>query len=446
MGCTNCSNSTAVPKGCKSNGSCGTSGCDKLAVHDWLSNIELPSNQQVYDIVEVRFKNTRKEFYRNSKQLNLYTGDVVVVASSFGYDIGTVSVSGELARIQVRKKSPQLKAHTAREILRKGTDRDIEKWKMHRDLEQPALFKSRELASRLGLKMKISDVEYQGDGSKAIVYYTAEDRIDFRQLVRDLAYALGIRIEMKQIGARQEAARIGGIGSCGRELCCSTWLTDLRSVSATSARYQQLSLNPQKLSGQCGKLKCCLNYELDSYLEVLKSFPKADIPLQTEKGKATHVKTDVFKEQMWYALENKETGVNTLVLLSPNQVREIIAMNRKGKKPAELKGQSLEEDEKEPDYTNVVGQDDLNRFESVFKRKRKRKLKPHRQQQKVQRDSDRSSKPTAAGKEHSPSKSSHPPRRKDGNKEEQEKQKSEPTKKQTEHQRANSRKNKRNSP
>jgi cell fate regulator YaaT (PSP1 superfamily) len=375
MGCGNCSTGNGVPNGCKSNGACGVGGCGKLSVYDWLADVELPAGQSTYDIVEVRFKNSRKAFFRNMKGFQLQVSDVVVVETSPGHDIGVVSVVGELARIQVRKKAPNFKPHEARKIHRKATKEDIEKWQKARTREEETMLASRKLASELALNMKISDVEYQGDGSKATFYYTAEDRIDFRQLIRDLADEFKVRIEMKQIGVRQEAARLGGIGSCGRELCCSTWLTDFRSVSTAAARYQQLSLNPQKLAGQCGKLKCCLNYELDSYLDALKKFPSADVKLQTEKGVAFHVKTDVFKGQMWYLQEyrGEDSGPSIFVPLSPEDVKEIIEMNKAGKKPVDLKSYMVEVEVAEPDYTNVVGQDSLNRFDSAFKKKKKKK-------------------------------------------------------------------------
>ena len=379
MGCSNCSNGGGVPNGCQSNGNCASGSCGKLSVFDWLADVELPSGQSVYDIVELRFKNSRKGFYRNIKGFNLQVGDVVAVDTSPGYDIGVVAVVGELARIQVRKKTQNFKAHEARSIIRKATKEDIEKWKGYRELESETMFASRRFASELGLEMKISDVEYQGDGSKATFYYTAEDRVDFRLLIRSLADEFKVKIEMKQIGVRQEAARLGGIGSCGRELCCSTWLTDFRSVSTASARYQQLSLNPQKLAGQCGKLKCCLNYELDAYLDALKKFPRSDIRLKTEKGTAFHVKTDVFKEEMWYIQEDKANpGSNNFIPLTPDRVREIIRMNKAGETPTDLKDFMIQVEVEVPDYTDVVGQDSLNRFDSVFKRskKKKRKKKP----------------------------------------------------------------------
>lgn len=376
MGCSNCSSSESTPGGCKSNGACGTGSCGKLSVFDWLADVELPNGQSTYDVLEIRFKNSRKGFFRNIKGLNLQVGDVVAVETSPGYDIGVVSVVGELARIQVRKKTQNFKAHEARSILRRATKDDIEKWKRCRALESDTMFTSRRHASALGLQMKISDVEYQGDGNKATFYYTADDRVDFRQLIRNLADEFKVKIEMKQIGVRQEAARLGGIGSCGRELCCSTWLTDFRSVSTASARYQQLSLNPQKLAGQCGKLKCCLNYELDAYLDALKKFPSSDVKLKTKKGMAFHVKTDVFKEQMWYIQEDRENPGNTgFIPLTPERVREIIRLNKDGEIPADLKDFMDEIEIEVPDYTDVVGQDSLNRFEHVFKRKKKKRKK-----------------------------------------------------------------------
>jgi len=379
MGCSNCGSSNSVPNGCKSNGSCGTGGCGKLPVFDWLANIELPNGQSTYDIVEVRFKNSRKTFFRNIKNIPLVVGDVVVVDASPGYDIGVVSIVGELARIQVRKKTSNFKAHEARSIKHKATKEDIEKWQFARNKEAETMLKARHIASDIDLKMKISDVEYQADGTKAVFYYTADERVDFRQLIRDLADIFKVKIEMKQIGVRQEAARLGGIGSCGRELCCSTWLTDFRSVSTASARYQQLSLNPEKLAGQCGKLKCCLNFELDTYLDALKAFPRTDIKLNTGKGKTFHVKTDVFKKQMWYLYENGSEGAGSgFIPVKPDRVREIIAMNKEGKKPHDLKDFMEVVEVAEPDYTNVVGQDSLNRFEHVFKRKKKKKSNNNR--------------------------------------------------------------------
>jgi len=367
MSCTNCGNGT--PNGCKNNGTCSSGGCNKLEVYDWLANIALPNGQAPYDIVEIRFKNSRKSFFKNTNNTSLQAGDVVIVEASPGTDIGVVSVVGELARIQVKKKAPGFKPSEARRVKSIAVQADIDRWIKARSLEKEVMFSSRKLAVNLNLQMKISDVEYQGDLSKATFYYTAEGRVDFRQLIRDLASEFKIRIEMKQIGSRQEAGRLGGIGSCGRELCCSTWLTDFRSVSTSAARYQQLSLNPQKLSGQCGKLKCCLNYELDMYMDALKAFPKGDLKLRTEKGTAMHVKTDVFKQEMWYAYDDGKGS--TLVPLKPDRVREIIRQNKDGKKPFDLADFIETVEVQKPDYTNVVGQDDLKRFEHTFKKKKK---------------------------------------------------------------------------
>lgn len=376
MGCSSCSSGGGTPRGCKNNGTCSSGGCNKLEVYDWLANIALPSGHAPYDIVEVRFKNSRKGFYRNTNNLSLQVGDVVTVEASPGYDIGVVSVVGELARIQVKKKAPGLKPMETKKILHIANQEEIDKWAQARALEKEVLYKSRTLAVNIGLEMKISDVEYQGDLKKATFYYTADSRVDFRQLIKDMADQFRIRIEMRQIGSRQEASRLGGIGSCGRELCCSTWLTDFRSVSTSAARYQQLSLNPQKLAGQCGKLKCCLNYELDMYLDAIKSFPKAETKLRTEKGTAYHVKTDVFKRQMWYAYEG-EAGISGLIPLDPARVREIVKLNTEGIKPKDLV-EFVQEVIKEPDYTNVVGQDSLHRFEHAFKTKKKKKKSGNR--------------------------------------------------------------------
>jgi cell fate regulator YaaT (PSP1 superfamily) len=370
MGCASCSSGGGTPNGCKNNGTCSSGGCNKLEVFDWLSNISMPEGQSAYELVEVRFKNSRKAFYRNSNNLSLQVGDVVAVDTAPGYDIGVVSALGELARIQVQKKAPNLKVTECKKIFQIANQEQIDKWIQGRGLERDLLTQSRTLALNLKLDMKISDVEYQGDLSKATFYYTAESRIDFRQLIKDMADRFKVRIEMRQIGSRQEASRLGGIGSCGRELCCSTWLTDFRSVSTSAARYQQLSLNPQKLAGQCGKLKCCLNYELDMYLDSIKSMPKVDGKLHTEKGDAIHMKTDVFKRIIWYAYKG-ETG---MVALSPERVAEIKKLNKEGVKPKDLAEYAqVKEKVEEIGYQNVVGQDSLTRFEKSFSNNKKRR-------------------------------------------------------------------------
>ncbi len=375
MSCNNCSTdtTTGVPKGCKSNGNCGTGSCDKLTVFNWLSNMTPPNGETKFDIVEARFKNGRKHFFKNPKNLPVYIGDVIAVEASSGHDIGTISLTGELVKIQMRKKNVELDSEDIKQIYRKASQRDIDVWKASRDKEQEVQRNSRLILNRLGLKMKLSDVEFQGDGNKAIFYYTAEGRVDFRQLIKELAASFRIRIEMKQVGLRQEAARLGGIGSCGRELCCSTWLTDFRSVNTASARYQQLSLNPQKLSGQCGKLKCCLNYELDSYIEALKDFPKTDTWLQTTKGVAVYQKMDIFKGLLWYAYKDNPMQWVTLPV---EKVNEIIALNKEKKKVDSLEIYAADlnfEEEKDIEFANVVGQDSLTRFDKKGRRKKKRR-------------------------------------------------------------------------
>jgi cell fate regulator YaaT (PSP1 superfamily) len=377
MSCNSCSSDiNSVPKGCKSNGDCGTGSCEKLTVFDWLSNMSLPSGQEPENIVEVRFKNGRKHFYKNPDNLKIVIGDVVAVEGNPGHDIGTVSLTGELIKVQMKKKGVTDDSEEVKKIYRKATQKDIDIWKEARSKEYDTQYRGREILTRLGLKMKLSDVEYQGDGNKATFYYTADDRIDFRQLIRDLAGAFNIRVEMKQVGLRQEAARLGGVGSCGRELCCSTWLTDLRKVNTTAARYQQLSLNPQKLAGQCGKLKCCLNYELDTYLDALKGFPKQDIELKTEKGDASFVKMDIFKNLLWYTYKENR---NKWYKLSLDQVKEIIALNKNQEKVASLEDYELEVfEEPKADFENVVGQDSLTRFD-VPKRNKKNRNKGKKQ-------------------------------------------------------------------
>ena len=378
MACGSCGTTeNGVPKGCKSNGNCGSgtcgSGSNKLAVFDWLSNMTLPSGQEKFNIFEVRFKNGRKHFYKNPDNLPVTMGDIVAVESSPGHDIGTVSLAGELVKVQMKKRKITEDHEDVKKIYRKASQRDIDIWQQSRAKEEETQRKGREILGRLGLQMKLSDVEYQGDGNKATFYYTAESRVDFRQLIRDLAGAFSIRVEMKQVGARQEAARLGGVGSCGRELCCSTWLTDFRKVTTSAARYQQLSLNPLKLAGQCGKLKCCLNFELDTYLDALKTFPKQDLVLKTEKGEAVFVKMDIFKNHLWYTYKEERFKWFRLTL---EQVLEIIALNKNNEKSISL--EEYEADVVLPekvDFEDAVGQDSLTRFDAPKTSKRRRNNK-----------------------------------------------------------------------
>ena len=371
MGCTSCTTvANGQPRGCKNNGTCGSDGCNKLTVFDWLSNMSLPGNVDPFNGVEVRFKNGRKHFYKNPENIALSIGDVIATEASPGHDIGIVTLTGELVRVQMKKKKLPTKFDELPKIYRKASQKDIDVWQKVRDKELDVQKQSREIAMRLGLQMKISDVEFQGDASKVIFYYTAEERVDFRQLIKEFARAFSTRIEMKQVGFRQEAARLGGIGSCGRELCCSTWLTDFRSVNTSAARYQQLSLNPQKLAGQCGKLKCCLNYELDTYLEALDEFPRTDIKLNTDKGIAQCQKIDIFKGLMWFSYENEGMNWHELEVA---KVNEIVALNKKGLNAASL--EDYIEEKIIPDkeiFNNVVGQDSLTRFDQPERRNKRR--------------------------------------------------------------------------
>ncbi|WP_456438111.1 PSP1 domain-containing protein [Psychroserpens sp.] len=372
MSCKSCSTrKDGQPKGCKSNGTCGTDSCNKLTVFDWLANMSLPQGEEPFIGVEVRFKNGRKLYYKNTENLTLSIGDIVATQAQSGHDIGMVTLTGELVKVQMKRKKTDVNdEENVMKIYRKASQKDIDVWSGVRDKEEPMKVKARQFAIDLKLKMKISDIEYQGDASKATFYYTAEERVDFRELIKLFAREFRTRIEMKQVGFRQEAARLGGIGSCGRELCCSTWLTDFRSVSTSAARYQQLSLNPLKLAGQCGKLKCCLNYELDAYLDALKAFPKNDTKLYTEKGTAVCQKTDIFRGHLWYAYEGEWMNWH---VLTTGQVKEIIDKNKAKEKVASLEEYAAEliEDTK-TEFENVVGQDSLTRFDGP-KRKNKRK-------------------------------------------------------------------------
>lgn len=350
-----------------------TSGCNKLDVYDWLVDMDLPSNYKPFDIVEVRFKGSRKEFFVNTDNLYLEMGEMVVVEpNTGGYDIGHVSLTGELVRLQLKKNNVK-PDDVVKKVYRKATENDVAKYNLAKDLEWETMHRARNLALELGLSMKISDVDYQGDKTKATFYYTAEGRVDFRELIKRMAEAFRIRIEMRQIGMRQEASRLGGIGSCGRELCCSTWLTDFKTVSTSAARYQNLSLNTLKLAGQCGKLKCCLNYELDSYMDALKDIPNNIDRIETHSGMAYLQKTDIFKKTMWFSYPHAESWIP----LSVQQVKEFAELNAQGKKPQELIVPEKEEiiNVAIPDYENVVGQDSLTRLDERNKKKKKRKPK-----------------------------------------------------------------------
>ncbi|UOG74071.1 Signal peptidase-like protein [Hymenobacter tibetensis] len=335
---------------------------------DWLQDLDTPSDFKGFDIVEIRFKGGRKDFYRNTHHLPLVTGDAVVVeAGGNGWHLGHVSLKGELVRLQMKKKKVPLDSKDIHNILRVATEQDVERWNAVRDLETGTMFRARTVVDELRLRMKLSDVEYQADRTRATFFYSAEDRVDFRDLIKRLADEFRVRVEMRQISLRHEAGRLGGIGVCGRELCCSTWLTDFKSVSTTAARYQNLSLNPAKLSGQCGRLKCCLNYELDTYLDALKDIPQVQRPLQTEKGDYVLQKTDIFKKKMWFAVR----GDNNWVVLPTERVREVLEMNKRGEKVETLLV-PVREEEKAPEVTAIV-EGSLERLDDKIKASKRSK-------------------------------------------------------------------------
>lgn len=366
--------------GCNTSGdsahSCApkTSGCDnvntcgnsyKLSVFDWLSTISTPKEKEC-PFVEVRFKNDRKGYYNNIHQLPLHIGSVVVVEGNPGHDIGVVSLTGELVKIQMKRK--RASDDQVLKIYRAATQHDVETWQQIRKKEEPSKIQARKISKFLGLEMKVTDVEYQGDGTKATFYYTAEGRVDFRQLIKEYAAAFKTKIDMKQIGYRQETAKVGGIGSCGRELCCSTWLTDFRSVNTNAARYQQLSINPIKLAGQCGKLKCCLNYELDSYVDALSDFPSSNTVLDTEKGRAFCIKIDVFKKKMWFAYVDHSMAWYDLEVA---EVKRLISLNKKNQKTPPLEELKSFSGKELVESVDLIQENNLNRFE-----KKKPRFKP----------------------------------------------------------------------
>ena len=372
--CNTCAlNDKSQVGGCNNNGGCQTGGCNRLNVFDWLSDMSLPVDQ-VFNIVEVRFKSGRKDFYRNLDNIFLNTGDCIVVDVPNGHHVGSVSLQGELVRLQMNKKKI-LNDENIRQIYRIATTRDMEKYDQIKNKELNTMYRTREIIHQLDLKMKLTDVEFQADGAKATFYYSADERVDFRELIKRLASEFRIRVEMRQISLRQEAGRIGGIGSCGRELCCSTWLTDFKSVSTSAARYQNLSLNPGKLSGQCGRLKCCLNYELETYLAAIKDIPKLEGPLETKKGQAYLQKTDIFRKIMWFGFSNE----NTWHPISTIRVAEIIELNIKNIHPENLQ---LDQDRSKFEKAQALTSD-LERLDKKYtlakkKKTRKKKRRDHR--------------------------------------------------------------------
>lgn len=367
-GCTSCGTANEDKVGgCQNNGTCGTSGCNRLNVFDWLSGMDIPAVDR-YDVVEVRFKAGRKAFFRNVNRIDLTTGDAVMVdMPGAGVHLGYVSLMGELVRLQMMKKGVKDDDEITK-ILRIANDRDLDKAREAENRELPALFRAREVINELNLQMKLSDVEFQADHLKATFFYSADSRVDFRELIKVLAGEFKVRIEMRQISLRQEAGRLGGIGSCGRELCCSTWLTDFKSVSTSAARYQNLSLNPAKLSGQCGRLKCCLNYELETYITELKDIPEVKGPLKTANGEARLQKTDIFRKLMWFSFAND----NTWYPIDTERVLEIMEMNQRGEVP-----ESLQENVSEINLDDA-GNRDLELLDKKYSLPKKKKKKKKR--------------------------------------------------------------------
>lgn len=368
MGCGSCG--TGKPNGCKSNGGCSTGGCNRMNTHDWLRNLPISDMEEACRVVEISFnQGSRKDYYRNSTLHHFEKGEMVALEGVSGFDVGEVSLTGEIVRLQLKKRGVNEMSPEMKKVLRRATDRDLEIWRTNKGREKEALIRSRAIAKQLNLNMKMSQVEFQADGKKATFFYIADDRVDFRELIKIYAAEFKVKVEMRQIGARQESGKVGGIGSCGRELCCATWLTDFKSVNTAAARYQNLSINQTKLSGQCGRLKCCLNYELDTYLDALQGFPEnADI-LQVAKGTATLIKKDIFKNLMWYVLPQS----NKQYPLTIERVRKIKSLNHQNIVPEELEAVevvSSKVKEVEPEFVDVVGHISLRSLEKADKKRR----------------------------------------------------------------------------
>ena len=382
MGCGSCgSGSDGKPGGCKSNGGCSSGGCNRMNVHDWLANLPFADPESSCRIVEISFNNgSRKDYFRNSS-LNYYEkGEMVAVEGVSGFDVGSVNLTGELVRLQLKKHEIKEDDPEIKKILRKASDSDLSKMKETKAREKDVMIRARAITKQLNLQMKIAEVELQADGRKGTFFYIADDRVDFRELIKIYAGEFKVKVEMRQIGARQEAGKVGGIGSCGRELCCSSWLTDFKSVNTNAARYQNLSINQTKLSGQCGRLKCCLNYELDTYLDALQGFPNDADMIEVSKGRAFLVKKDIFKNLMWYTMADS----NKHYPLTIETVQRIKAQNRQGIKPEELEIAEIvtsKPKEVEPEYADLVGQISLKTLERDSRRRRD---KEHGKQQNSQ--------------------------------------------------------------
>jgi cell fate regulator YaaT (PSP1 superfamily) len=381
MGCGSCG--TGKPNGCKSNGGCSTGGCNRMNTYDWLVNLPVHDVDDACRVIEVSFnQGSRKDFYRNNFLQYFEKGELITVEGVSGFDVGEVSLTGEIVRVQMKKKGVDELNPEMKKLLRRATDRDIDIWKQNKAREKEALIRSRAIARQLNLNLKMSEVEIQADGKKATFFYIADDRVDFRELIKIYASEFRLKVEMRQIGSRQEAGKVGGIGSCGRELCCATWLSDFKSVNTTAARYQNLSINQTKLSGQCGRLKCCLNYELDTYLDALQGFPENADMLQVARGTATLIKKDIFKNLMWYVLPDSTKQYP----LTIEGVKKIRSLNQQNIIPEELEAvevTSSKPKEVEPEFVDVVGHISLKSLEKADKKKQQ-KAKEQRQQQQKQ--------------------------------------------------------------
>ncbi|MEO8764760.1 MAG: regulatory iron-sulfur-containing complex subunit RicT [Ginsengibacter sp.] len=382
MSCTSCS--TGKPGGCKSNGGCSTGGCNRMNVHDWLANLPFSDPESNCRIMEVSFnQGSRKDFYRNNSLQIFDKGDIISVEGVSGFDVGTVSITGELVRLQLKKHSLKEDSQDFKKVLRRATDSDIIKWKETKAREHEVLIRSRAIARQLKVDLKMAEVEIQADSRKATFFYIADDRVDFRELIKIYASEFRVKVEMKQIGARQEAGKVGGIGSCGRELCCSTWLTDFKSVNTNAARYQNLSINQTKLSGQCGRLKCCLNYELDTYLDALQHFPDDAEVIEVAKGRAFLIKKDIFRNLMWYSLPESSKHYP----LSIESVKKIQEQNKQGIKPEALETVEIisgKPKEVEPEFVDVVGHITLKSLEKNTRNRRDNNRNRNNQQQRNQ--------------------------------------------------------------
>lgn len=385
MGCSSCGTTTGKAMGCKSNGGCSSGGCNRLNVHDWLVNLPFSDPAGSCKVIEVSFNNgSRKDFFRNTTLQQFTKGDMIAVEGVSGFDVGMVTISGELVRLQLKKNGIPEDHPDMKKVLRRANDNDLKKMQENKVREMPTLIRCRAIARQLKLDMKLSEVEMQADGRKATFFYIADDRVDFRELIKIYASEFKVKVEMRQIGSRQEAAKVGGVGSCGRELCCSTWLTDFKSVTTTAARYQNLSINQTKLSGQCGRLKCCLNYELDTYLDALQYFPEHCDTLEIMKGTASLVKKDIFKNLMWYMLPDSSKHYPITI----DRVKEIKSLNSRGQKPDELgvvEIVSSKAVETEPEFIAVVGEFSVR---SLDKKEREKKRRNQQQGQGQQRQGD----------------------------------------------------------